>query len=372
MAEEISLYIHLPFCRLKCPYCSFFVLPYSVEAEKMLEEALLQHLKILNPQFANKQLVSVYFGGGTPSIVSLESLERIVTAIKRLDVTFDPGCEWTLEANPEDIDEARARRYQEIGFNRVSLGVQSFVDEELVFLGRNVQKNRSIQAIDAFVKAGITNISIDLIFELMDQTIENFTKTLNVVQKLPITHLSLYDLVIEEGSAFYKKKKTLEARRPESAVGLEMLEKACEKLAEFGFDRYDISAFSKGAYRSRHNIGYWTARPFWGIGPSAWSFIDGARHQCLKNLKKYHENLFSNQSPFIFSEKLDPLSLQKEQVGLALRLKEGVQKTTICFEEINTTLKQLVFKDLVNESTDSFTLTPSGRTFYDSVQIELA
>ncbi|MFZ4772756.1 MAG: radical SAM family heme chaperone HemW [Chlamydiia bacterium] len=371
MAEEISLYIHLPFCRKKCPYCSFFVLPYSLEAEEMLVEALLRHLEIIEESFRGKRPVSVYFGGGTPSLVSLEGLAKIVGAVRRLPALFDESCEWTLEANPEDIDEGRAKSYSALGINRVSLGVQSFAPEELLFLGRAAGKSQSVKAIEAFHAAGIQNISIDLIFELMDQTVHDFAKTLDVVKELPITHLSLYNLMIEEGSSFYKKKESLEKRRPTSEEGAKMVEKAIEKLNLYGFEHYEISAFCKNGLISRHNTGYWTARPFWGIGPSAWSFIDGERMQCVKNLKKYHEQLHSNSSPFCFTEKLDPIDLHKEELGLRLRLNTGLAKEKIHLKESFTSIKNLIDKGWVEETSSTFFLTKTGKLFYDSVQMEL-
>lgn len=279
--------------------------------------------------------------------------------------------EWTLEANPEDIDLAQSKMYQSLGINRVSLGVQSFQDRELVFLGRSQNKQRSVQAIEDLVSAGIENISIDLIFEIMNQKMDDFFYSVEQVQKLPITHLSLYDLLIEEGSFFYRKKVLLEKQRPDPEIATKMLQGAVERLESFGLNRYEISAFAKEGFQSQHNTGYWTGREFWGIGPSAFSFIEGERFQCIKNLKSYNTLLQNGQSPYDFKEKLDPILLEKELIGLRLRLIEGVAASSIGQVEIIKSLDRLTQQELVEKIDGFYRLTHRGRLFYDSVQLEI-
>lgn len=371
MANPISLYVHLPFCRKKCPYCSFFVLPYSRESEELLLECLLLHLEKLKNALEGKELISIYFGGGTPSIVSSDFLWKLVNKINSLPFICGQNVERTIEANPEDVTQDWSENIYRLGFNRVSLGVQSFVEKELHFLGRNRKKGCAQKAIDHLVKSGITNISIDLIFELMDQKKGDFLETLYTLKDLPITHLSLYNLMIEEGSYFYRAKNALEKRRPTEDVCLEMLTSAVKVLESLDFERYEISAFCKKGLRSTHNIGYWTGRDFVGIGPSAWSFLQNKRSQCCKNLKMYKEKLLKGLDPFIFEENLSPHALFKEQLGLRLRLKEGVLKSSIPFNESLDTLFTLQKKGLIKENKYSFTLTEKGKNFYDTVQMEL-
>ena len=371
MAKEISLYIHLPFCRRKCPYCSFFVLPYKAENEALLIEAILAHLELLRQHLLDRTLVSVYFGGGTPSVVCVDSLKLIIEKIHTLFPNPNVGVEWTIEANPEDITLDIAKSYIKMGLNRVSLGVQSFLEHELVFLGRKAKKPQSIQAIETLYQAGFANISIDLIFELMNQSIEDFEKTLQIVENLPISHLSLYNLLIEEGSSFFRKKESLEKNRPSSEEGAKMLEKAVQKLEQYGFERYEISAFCKHNLRSVHNTGYWTGREFYGIGPSAWSFIDQKRFQCVQNLSQYYNSVLKQDPLYCFSETLDFASLLNEQIGLNLRLKEGVTKERIQSEQKIQTIDRLKKRGWVGENKSHYFLTETGKLFYDSVQMEL-
>ena len=371
MAKEISLYVHLPFCRKKCPYCSFFVLPYSKESEDLLLKALILHLDQISPQLKGRNLVSVYFGGGTPSVVSSDFLQTLVKKIRALPVAFDPALEWTLEANPEDVSKEFAALLFSLGIHRVSLGVQSFVDKELVFLGRSANKGHALTAIENLLDANITNISIDLIFELMNQTKGDLIETLKVVKDLPITHLSLYNLMIEEGSKFYRSKEVLEEKRPPDALCVEMLDTAVATLESYGFERYEISAFCKKNQRSRHNTGYWTAREFVGIGPSAWSFFGQKRSQCTKNLNKYYSALASNKDPIEYEEELDAALLQKEQAGLLLRLKEGIPKTPLLAPSIEQAITKLIHKGWIQQEENSYILTESGKKFYDLVQMEL-
>ncbi len=371
MANPISLYVHLPFCRKKCPYCSFFVLPYSKESENLLLESLLLHLEKYQDALKGRELVSVYFGGGTPSILSLDFLKTLKKKIDALPLVHGSFVEWTIEANPEDVTKEWSENISQLGFNRVSLGVQSFVEKELHFLGRNSQKGGAQKAIDHLVQSGINNISIDLIFELMDQKKGDFLETLYGLKDLPITHLSLYNLMIEEGSYFYRVKNDLEKRRPSDEACLEMLTSAVEVLESMEFERYEISAFCKKGLRSKHNIGYWTGREFIGIGPSAWSFFNNKRTQCCKNLHEYKNTLLKGADPFLFEEMLSSDALLKEQLGLSLRLKEGVLKTSVALKDSLDSLAILQKKGLIKENAHSFALTEKGRNFYDTVQMEL-
>jgi oxygen-independent coproporphyrinogen-3 oxidase len=371
MANAISLYVHLPFCRKKCPYCSFFVLPYSKESEHLLLESLLLHLDTLKSSIKGRELVSVYFGGGTPSILSIDFLSTLVQKIRSLPFCFGANIEWTIEANPEDVTKEWSQNIYNLGFNRVSLGVQSFVEKELHFLGRSIQKGLAQRAIDHLIEAKITNISVDIIFELMDQKKNDFLETLYSIKHLPITHLSLYNLMIEEGSSFFRKKNILEKKRPPEELCLEMLTSAVEILESFNFERYEISAFCKNGLSSKHNIGYWTGREFIGIGPSAWSFFKNKRTQCVKNLHLYKENLSKGVEPFLFTEELSFDALSKEQLGLSLRLKQGVLKSSVTLKESIDSIASLSKKGFIEEDSCSFFLSEKGKNFYDIVQMEL-
>ncbi len=334
-------------------------------------ESLLLHLEKYQDALKGRELISVYFGGGTPSILSLDFLSTLKQKIANLPLVHSPFVEWTIEANPEDVTKEWSENISQLGFNRVSLGVQSFVEKELHFLGRNSQKGSAQKAIDHLVQSGINNISIDLIFELMDQKKGDFLETLYGLKDLPITHLSLYNLMIEEGSYFYRVKNDLEKRRPSDEACLEMLTSAVEVLESMEFERYEISAFCKKGLRSKHNIGYWTGREFIGIGPSAWSFFNNKRTQCCKNLHEYKNTLLKGADPFLFEEMLSSDALLKEQLGLSLRLKEGVLKTSVALKDSLDSLAILQKKGLIKENAHSFALTEKGRNFYDTVQMEL-
>lgn len=367
--KPLSLYLHIPFCKKKCPYCSFFVLPYSQHDEERLIEALFGHIDLINEKIQSRPLISIYFGGGTPSLLSNDSIKKLQNKLMTAPFAFNDQLEVTLEANPEDVSEDKIKAWVDCGINRISLGVQSFVQKELIRLGRAPFVSAGFKAIERLVKGGITNISIDLIYEQFNQTKEDFAESLSVLKDLPITHLSLYNLLIEPHSSFYKRKEELLKQMPSDEEGKQMLELAIDKLQALGLNRYEISAFAKPGFESKHNLGYWTAREFYGLGPSAFSYIDQERFQMVKNLKKYVEALNEKKEPIDFREKLSFEAQIHELFGLELRLIKGVPLDKyVKTPELEEGIKKLIKRKWLEISDGHYVLTKEGFLFYDSVQ----
>jgi oxygen-independent coproporphyrinogen-3 oxidase len=374
--KAASLYIHVPFCKKKCPYCHFFVVPDSLAAQDAFMAALDIELTRVLPSLADFQIVSLYFGGGTPSLLGAKKVAAILDKVAA-SLDLADSIEITLEANPEGITLQSMQAFKAAGINRVSMGLQAMDDNLLQILGRTHTSAASASAVETTFASGIENISVDLMYELPHQDLSHWQTTLKSIQALPITHLSLYNLVIEPHTVFAKKEKALRPHIPPADVGKKMLEIAKESLQKMGLCRYEISAFAKPGYQSVHNTGYWTARPFLGVGPSAFSYYQGARYQNICHLQKYCKMLHDGISPVDFFEKLSYPESIKELLAVELRLLAGVDIKT--FEERHgplppstlASLTTLCTKGWINKDKGCVRLTDEGILFYDSVAEEI-
>lgn len=368
--EKISLYFHIPFCTKKCSYCHFYVLPDKEPLKKQLMEGLKLEWEHLKAFVAEKEIETIYFGGGTPSLLAPFYIEEILSWIP-----FKKDIEITLEVNPETATKQLMLQYKNAGITRVSIGVQTLDNKLLKMLGRLHSASKARDAIFATFDAGIENISIDLMYDLPNQSLNNWEHTLKEAIALPITHLSLYNLTIEPHTLFFKQKEILQKLLPDEETSLNMYEMAAEILSE-KLTQYEISAFSKPGMHSHHNIGYWKARPFFGLGPSAFSYYKNRRFQNIANLKSYHQKLIDGKSPIDFEEELEPLSRRRELLAINLRLMEGVnlkvfqEKHGALDEETFKTLSHLKENDLIKEDL-SVKLTKRGILLYDTVATHL-
>lgn len=322
-------------------------------------------LQRVKPQLQDRKIVSVYFGGGTPSLFGPERIEAL-----SLDLG---GIEVTLEANPEEISSELMRSYREVGINRVSIGVQSLSDPLLKTLSRTHGAQTAIDAVYHTKEAGIENISIDLMYELPGQSLRAWEETLDRACELPITHLSLYNLTIEPKTVFFKRQKQLQPLLPDAETSRMMYEMAVEKFEATGLKQYEVSAFARNEKRSVHNTGYWLGRPFLGLGPSAFSYWNHQRFRNVAHLGKYLSKLKEGLSPRDFSEELDPAARRRELLAIGLRLCEGVRLSAfqkfhgILDQEVLNQLKELEQLGLVVFEEDFVRLTQRGRLFYDTV-----
>jgi len=350
-----SLYFHIPFCTKKCDYCHFYVLPDQEPLKNDLLEGFRIEWDQIKHNFKGLPLKSIYFGGGTPSLFGPERIEEVLSWLPKAE-------EITLEMNPENGTSELLTAYRELGVNRLSIGLQSLSNSELVTLGRTHSKDQSLLIVETAHRAGFDNISVDLMYDLPDQTIKTWETTLAQTLKLPITHLSLYNLTIEPHTVFYKYRDKIQKQLPNEEESLKFYRMAQEKLAEAGLHQYEISAFAKPGFAAIHNSGYWTGRPFWGLGPSAYSFWNKSRFRNISSLSKYMKSLRTNESPIDFRETLNPEALKREAFILKLRLLEG---TEIPDFDVNVNPKW------VEERDGKLMLTQEGILFYDSIATDL-
>jgi oxygen-independent coproporphyrinogen III oxidase len=367
---NVSLYFHIPFCKKKCPYCHFYVIPEKGAHKELLASSLSIEWERQLPLLRDKRIVSIYFGGGTPTLFAPSGIAGLLSLIKNSGLHISPDCEITIEANPENSKQGLFEELAAIGINRLSLGVQSLDDRSLAILERGHGAKQAKAAILEAHSSGIQNISIDLMYDLPDQTEASWKYSLDQIPSLPITHLSLYNLTIEPHTSFYKRRKNLTL--PVPATSLKLLNSAISALDNAGFKRYEISAFAKDGKESRHNIGYWTARPFLGFGPSAFSYWEGERFRNIANLQRYARALKHGESPIDFRERLPDPAAIKELLAVRLRLLCGVHLSDFPLaSETKSALEKWTKEGCLSFDGSRIRLTERGMLFYDSIAVDL-
>ena len=316
----LSLYVHLPWCEIQCPYCDFAITTDPVNGnDAKLAEAIIKDISQSKDLIAGRKFKTVYFGGGTPSLASTESIKHILDSIKNRFLSKET--EITLEMNPSNVSEGRIDELLIAGINRISLGIQSYNNQELQALGRNHDKESAIQATQAL--QGI-NSTIDLIYGIEKQTPKSFTANLDRVIQSNINHLSLYQLTIEPNTIYYKKE--LELPNEEEIEKIELI--AEDLLEKNGYKQYEVSSWSKPGYESQHNMNYWQFGDFLGVGPGSHSKISNEeeiiRFRKIKPLEGYIQNQRSTDL-----KKISDNDLDMDLAMNLLRIKNGLQQQDI-------------------------------------------
>ena len=326
--ERSGLYIHIPFCKSKCFYCDFFSVS-QLNRKKELIEAL--SLEIATEKdflgAARPFLRTIYFGGGTPSMLEKEDFELLFKAIS---TNYDLSLceEITLEANPDDLNPEYIRMLRELPFNRISIGCQSFVDEELTAINRRHTASQAVDAIENCHKLGIENISLDLMYGLPGQTIESFRASIDVAVHLPVTHISSYALSWEEGSVLYKKREQGLLVQTDDEVLEACYFELIERLKSKDFMQYELSNFARPGFESKHNSSYWSGVSYLGIGPGAHSYKDDVRRMNVQSIGKYISGMTEGK-PSREIEKLDTSDKYNDFIITRLRSVHGIDLSEI-------------------------------------------
>lgn len=373
MIGDLSLYFHIPFCKKKCPYCHFFVIANAKSHEKAYMEALKKEWDLKLPLIQGRKIRSIYLGGGTPTELSTPSLLALLNWVKK-DCSLDPSIEITIESNPENITKELIEALVQMGgVNRLSLGVQSLEEDSLLQIGRAHTPSVAKEALFIARENGIENLTIDLLYDLPGQTLSHLEKTLDQLASLPITHLSLYNLVIEPGTAFERQKKKILPLIPKEEISILMLDLAVQKLEALGLKRYEISAFAKPGFEAVHNMRYWKGSSFFGYGPSAFSYEEGRRFQNVCDLKRYIALLEEGGIPIDFEEKLPYPQNIKERIAIALRPLEGVDLAPYfpLPADLSSSIENLTKEGFLQKKENHIALTPNGLKFYDTVATEI-
>lgn len=365
---DVSLYFHIPFCTKKCPYCHFFVLPNETSYHIKLFEGLKLEWERKAHLLSQKKITSIYFGGGTPALFPPKYFATL------LDWLAPPtDCEITIEANPESITEEALHAFKKLGINRLSIGAQSFDDDLLKHLGREHTSKKTIEIIDLSASLEFDNISIDLMYDLPHQNVDQWKKTIQQAVALPLTHLSIYNLTIEPETVFFKKQSQIKSKLPSQEDSLAMYEMLLEYVPNYNFLPYEISAFAKPGFYSKHNTGYWLARPFLGFGPSAYSYLDNIRFRNVCHLEKYLTALKNGEDSVDLKDILDFEDRKNELLAVEMRLRQGVNLKT--FETRHgplskitlQTIEKLKENEWIIEENQVVALSREGVLFYDSV-----
>lgn len=365
MSNSIGLYIHIPFCKHKCPYCDFFSGNADENAFDNYVIELKDKIKYWSEK-AKRDVATVYFGGGTPSVLGADRLCDILDFIKS-NFNIQNNAEITVEVNPDSAKTIDFKKMYACGFNRISMGMQTAVEDELRLLGRIHSIDDAKTSVERAKSAGFNNISLDLMMGIPNQTIESLEKSISFCADCKVTHISSYILKIEENTPFYKVQNKL--KLADDDMQAEMYLKAVEMLDSLGYKQYEISNFAKQGYESRHNTNYWRCGEYIGIGPSAHSFFEGKRFFYSRSMDDFNNNKLSFEGTG---------GDEEEFIMLSLRLKSGLNYSE--FEEkFGYTLPSYIIKKAkeyekygyTNVTDKSISFTPKGFLVSNSIISEL-
>ena len=366
---DMGLYVHIPFCKQKCMYCDFPAYQNLQDYYETYVYALVQEIDLWvteHPESKSKPIDTIYFGGGTPTELSIQQLQMIIYKIKST-FTITDDCHMTIESNPGEVDLQYLTKLVKLGFNRISFGIQTFDDKALTMLHRSHNGEKAKEAVYDAKEAGFTDINIDLIYGLPRQTLEDNQHNLNIVKDLPINHISTYGLQVAVGTYLYHLVQKNLISIPSETIDESMYDMIMDGLKDLGFERYEISNFSKDNSYSRHNLKYWHYVDYLGFGAGAHSFYDGVRRSNNRNVMPYIQAVDRYTMPTIDTETITVERAQEDFCFLALRTKWGLNERT--FKErfgisvhnlFGTTLKDLLSKGLLEYENDSYHLTSDG------------
>lgn len=379
--KELELYVHIPFCVQKCLYCDFLSMPVDESVRGHYVNKLIGEIEQKAENFKAYQVTSVFFGGGTPSILSETQILRIMEALQK-NFFIKSDAEITIECNPGTLTEQKLLAYKEAGINRLSMGLQSAKNEELKKLGRIHTFEEFLRNYDLVRKMGFDNVNVDIMSALPEQTVSDWEYTLKEVLKLRPEHISAYSLIIEEGTPFYQVYAADEQRREEGEEPLflpgEEMERAMyrltgEILLEKGYERYEISNYAKKGKECQHNIGYWTRKNYLGLGLGSASLVENVRFANTTDLKTYLEGDFEPGE----KEALKRKEQMEEFAFLGLRMMQGISRRR--FREVfgveieavyGSVIQKMTAQGLLKQQAGNIFLTEEGISVSNYVMSE--
>jgi oxygen-independent coproporphyrinogen-3 oxidase len=370
----LSFYVHIPYCIKRCGYCDFNTYtPSELQDGATLEivsndyiDAVLRELDA-----APKDTVpTIFFGGGTPSLLPADDLGRVITAIKSRN-GLAPDCEITLEANPDSVTQEKLERYLEVGFNRISFGMQSAKPHVLAVLDRTHNPANVEKAITMARAAGFTSISVDLIYGTPGESLEDWQETVSAALALDIDHISAYALIVETGTKLAAQIKRGDLTMPNDDLMADMYLLVDQMCEQAGLTWYELSNWSKPGHECRHNIAYWENKNWWGLGPGAHSHIDAQRFWNLKHPTTYKQKLFAGESPIADSEQLTAEQVKDEAILLGIRMREGLEIQLLEPHQLEVLA---IYREngFVQLHDDRVLLTPAGRLIADRIVREIS
>jgi oxygen-independent coproporphyrinogen-3 oxidase len=369
-----SLYVHVPFCAQKCAYCAFYSEAASAELMNRYTAALVREMEIVA---ADLQPKTIFFGGGTPSILNLRQWETILRAMEKLGLL--DAEEFTVECNPATVSLDKAKLFRDFGINRASMGVQSLDANLLERLGRVHSREQVFKSFDILRQAGFENLNVDLMFAIPSQTMEIWRDTLNEAIAMQSEHLSTYEVIYEDDTPLFHQLQAGEFSVDEK-LACEMYDEIVARSANSGFQQYEIANFGKGIsttgipdFACRHNVNYWRGGSFYGLGPAATGLVRGVRAKNWSNTQLYCEQLERGKRAIESSEELPPLKRAGETAAFGLRMNAGWPfeefRRATNFDlrnEWNSEMNELIDRNWAARDENHFQLTPQGLRFADS------
>lgn len=375
-APITHLYVHIPFCVAKCAYCAFYSEPAENERVERFLSALNREIETVADRLAPH---TIYFGGGTPSILTAQQLERLLTHLRARVVNLDAlaaaaDFEWTVETNPATVSPEKARLLRAFGVNRVSVGAQALDETLLERLGRVHTVAMVHETVEMLRVAGFDNLNLDFIFAIPGQTVTQWEETLRHATAMGLEHLSTYELTYEDDTPLLRALEKEGVLPLDEETTLAMYERLVEVTTAGGLHQYEISNFAQPGAECRHNLNYWRGGDYAGVGPSASGFVEGWRYKNVADTDAYIERIERGQSPTDYAERLSPQGRAGELVAFALRLNEGIE--AIAFEQQMgfridqlwpKELTDLAAQDLIVWDGNRLRLTARGRLVADRV-----
>jgi oxygen-independent coproporphyrinogen III oxidase len=371
-----GLYIHIPFCERKCIYCDF----YSIERTEQIDafvNALLSEIRLVAESVGNDPaFTSVFFGGGTPSLLKPEQFEEIVSAL-RSSFNIRTDAEFTLETNPGTITVETLRSYRKTGANRISIGIQSFQEDELSFLGRIHNAKQAGAAVRYAREAGFDNINIDLIYSLPGQTEQTLRYSLGRALDLSPDHISAYSLTFEPETPLYRMLQSKQIQPLPEEEDAALFELTVDVLGSAGYEQYEVSNYARTGRRCRHNLTYWSHDEYVGFGPSAHSYVNGRRYWNLRSLTRYLEELKIHRLPVAGEEILTGEQIAGETIFLGLRA-DGLDLRKLRSEfgvDLSVSrarqIEEFLRENMIMLNNDRLRVTRKGRIYADLIAREL-
>lgn len=367
----MGLYIHIPYCKSKCIYCDFYSTPRTETMEQYVH-ALLCEAELRQKEIGNQFVTTLYLGGGTPSVMPLNLLTSLIDGLGKV-IDLNKVEEFTIEVNPDDVTRDYIERLRQLGVNRVSMGVQSFNDDELQAINRRHTSQQAIDAVHAIKEAGITNVSIDLIYGLPGQTLDTWQHNVEQAISLDVQHISAYNLSYEQGTRLWVMREQGKVKELNDEDCIAMHNILVERLKDAAFEHYEISNFARHGYRSRHNSSYWNFTPYMGLGAAAHSFDGTIRRYNPSSIKEYIEKL-SHGIPAFIEEHLEWWERYDEEVMVRLRTSDGLNTGLItkrygdkAHDHLIKHAKTFIIQGLLKQQDNIISLTPQGVMTSDNI-----
>ena len=378
---NLAFYIHIPYCVKRCGYCDFNT---YTPAELQITEGLAQisdsyiDLLVKEIEFARNQVgesaivPSIFFGGGTPSLMEASDIKRVITAISE-QFKLDSIAEVTLETNPDTVTKEKLKQFYDAGINRISFGMQSSVLHVLKTLDRTHNPENLPQVTKWASEVGFKEISVDLIYGTPGESKQDWQQSIDSALALPISHISAYALIVEEGTKLAAQIKRGEIAKPDDDLTAEKYIMADKAFTEAGFNWYELSNWAKPNSQSKHNLAYWLGHNWWGAGPGAHSHIDGKRFWNVKHPNLYKQKIQANETVVLESELLERSQIESERLMLSIRLPQGLEKNTLNNQQILelTDYVNSGHLDQENWNLGRATLTLDGRLIADRIVREI-